>query len=312
MQRSGIVAVSDDGMPVMNGELMRRAMEYARTFGLPVVQHCEDKNLANHGVMHEGLVSTRAGLRGQPAAAETVMVLRDIELCALTLARYHVTHISTAGSVRAVRDAKRRGLPVTAEVTPHHFTLADAACCDYDTAAKVAPPLRTDADIAALKEGLADGTIDCIATDHAPHASQEKDVEFDQAAFGMVGLETALALSMALVEEGVLTLPRLIEKLTIGAARVFDLPAGSLSIGAPGDLTLFDPAAGWTIDRDRFYSKSKNTPFHGRAVHGRVTCTVVAGVVVFDARAGAPFPSQAASSSQSNRWPIASKEPVHE
>src|SRR5439155_8017570 len=178
--------------------------------------------------------------RGQPPAAESVMVARDLELVAWTGARYHVAHISTAASVRLVREAKRRGLPVTCEVTPHHLTLTDAACCGYDTSTKCAPPLRTDADVAALKAGLADGTIDCIATDHAPHAAQEKDVEFDQAAFGMLGLETALGLGLKLVDERVLTLPTLIRRLTVGAARVFGLPAGTLAKGAPADVTIID------------------------------------------------------------------------
>src|SRR5262249_55280406 len=201
MKDAGIVAVSDDGMPVMNADLMRRALEYARAFGLVVVQHAEDKHLAQGGVMNEGVAATRAGLRGQPPAAESVMVARDLELVAWTGARYHVAHISTAASVRAVREAKRRGLPVSCEGTPHHLTLTDEACCSYDTSTKCAPPLRTEADRQALVEALADGTIDCIATDHAPHAAQEKQVEFDQAAFGMIGLETALGLGLRLVDQ---------------------------------------------------------------------------------------------------------------
>jgi dihydroorotase len=283
MKDAGIVAVSDDGRPVMNADLMRRALEYARTFGLCVVQHAEDLSLSAGGVMNEGLNSTRAGLKGQPPMAESVMVARDLELVAWTGARYHVAHISTAASVRAVREAKKRGLPVTAEVTPHHLTLTDAACCGYDTATKCAPPLRTEADLAALKEGLADGTIDCIATDHAPHAAQEKDVEFDQAAFGMIGLETALGLCMKLVDEKVLTLPQLIGKLTVGAARIFELPGGTLKVGAPGDVTVFDAARAWKVDRARLAGKSRNTPFHGWELRGQVTHTIVGGKVVFEA-----------------------------
>jgi dihydroorotase len=282
MKDAGIVAVSDDGRPVMNADLMRRALEYARTFGLCVVQHAEDLSLSAGGVMNEGLSSTRAGLKGQPPMAESVMVARDLELVAWTGARYHVAHISTAASVAAVRLAKRRGLPVTAEVTPHHLTLTDAACCGYDTATKCAPPLRTDADLAALKEGLADGTIDCIATDHAPHAAQEKDVEFDQAAFGMIGLETALGLCMKLVDEKVLTLPQLVGKLTVGAARIFELPGGTLKAGAPGDVTVFDPARAWKVDRAKLAGKSRNTPFHGWELRGQVTQTIVGGKVVFE------------------------------
>lgn len=277
MKEAGIVAVSDDGKPVMNADLMRRALEYARTFDLTVVQHAEDLHLAAGGVMNEGPSATRVGLRGQPAAAESVMVARDLELVALTLARYHVAHISTAASVRAVREAKRRGLAVTCEVTPHHLTLTDAACCSYDTSTKCAPPLRSQADLDALKEGLADGTIDCIATDHAPHAAQEKDVEFDHAAFGMIGLETALGLCMKLVDEQVLTLPALIAKLTVNAARVFGLRAGTLERGAPADVVVLDPQARWRVDRDTLRSKSRNTPFHGWELRGQVVKTLVGG-----------------------------------
>jgi dihydroorotase len=282
MKDAGIVAVSDDGMPVMNADLMRRALEYARTFGLVVVQHAEDKNLAQGGVMNEGPAATRAGLRGQPPGAESVMVARDLELVQWTGARYHVAHISTAASVRAVREAKRRGLPVTAEVTPHHLTLTDVACCSYDTATKCAPPLRSEADKQALREALADGTIDCIATDHAPHAAQEKDVEYDQAAFGMVGLETALGLGLKLVDEKVLTLPTLIRRLTSGAAQIFGLPGGTLKRGAPADVTILDLESAYKVDPERFRSKSRNSPFRGWDLRGRVTHTIVGGEVVFD------------------------------
>ena len=284
MREAGIVAVSDDGLPVMNAEIMRRALEYARTFDLPVVQHCEDKNLAQGGVMNEGSASTRAGLRGQPAAAETVMVARDLELVALTGARYHVAHLSAAGSVRLVREARRRGLPVTCEVTPHHLTLTDAVCCGYDTATKVAPPLRTQADVDALKEALADGTIDALATDHAPHSPVEKDVEYDLAAFGMVGLETALPLLLALVDDKVIDLARAVHLLTAGPAAIFAFPEplGTLAEGVPADVTIIDPAARWTVERAALLSKSKNTPFHGRAVTGRVKATLVGGRIAYD------------------------------
>jgi dihydroorotase len=282
MNDAGIVAVSDDGMPVMNADLMRRALEYARTFGLVVVQHAEDKHLAQGGVMNEGPAATRAGLRGQPPAAESVMVARDLELVAWTGARYHVAHISTAAAVRAVREAKKRGLPVTAEATPHHFTLTDVACCSYDTSTKVAPPLRSEADRQAVREALADGTIDCIATDHAPHATQEKQLEFDQAAFGMIGLETALGLGLKLVDDKVLTLPALIRRLTVGAAHVFGLGAGTLGKGAPADVTVFDVEGAYKVDPDRFASKSRNSPFRGWELRGRVTHTIVGGNVVHE------------------------------
>ena len=282
MKDAGIIAVSDDGMPVMNADLMRRALEYARTFGLTVVQHAEDKQLAQGGVMNEGPASTRAGLRGQPPMAESVMVARDLELVAWTGARYHVAHISTAAAVAAVRRAKAQGLPVTAEVTPHHLTLTDVACCSYDTATKCAPPLRGEADRQAVREALADGTIDCIATDHAPHAAQEKDVEFDQAAFGMIGLETALGLGLKLVDEQLLTLPTLIRRLTSGAASIFGLNAGTLAKGAPADVAILDVSTTYKVDPTRWRSKSRNSPFRGWELRGRVTHTFVAGKLVHE------------------------------
>jgi dihydroorotase len=286
MRDAGVVAVSDDGKPVMNAGLMRRAMEYARTFGLVSVQHCEDLNLSAGGVMHEGDWSTRLGLRGQPACAESVMVARDIDLAAFTGARYHVAHMSVARSAELVRQAKKQGLPVTCEVTPHHLLLTDAACGCYDTDTKMAPPLRTTADIAALKQALADGTIDAIATDHAPHSPVEKDLEFDHAAFGVVGLETAFPLMLEMVDEGVIGLPKLIDLFTHSAARCFELDregVGHLSPGVPADLVVLDTEARYTIDRATFQSKSKNTPFHGRAVRGRAALTVLGGRVVHEA-----------------------------
>ncbi len=285
MKDAGIVAVSDDGKPIMNAGLMRRAMEYARTFGLPVVQHAEDLSLSAGGVMNEGEWATRLGLRGQPGAAESVMVARDIDLCAWTGARYHVAHMSVGRSAELVREAKKRGLPVTCEVTPHHLTLTDAACCAYDTDTKMAPPLRTTADLDALKAALADGTVDCIATDHAPHSPVEKQLEFDNAAFGIVGLETALPIMLGIVDEGVISLARLIELLTIGAARCFGLDAegvGHLSLGGPADLVVLDLEHRYTIDRAQLRSKSKNTPYHGRAVRGRVRTTIVDGRIVYE------------------------------
>jgi len=281
MKDSGIVAVSDDGRPVMNAELLRRAMEYARTFGLPLIQHCEDLALSQGGAMNEGLVSTRAGIRAQPASAESSMVARDIEICAMTGARYHVAHVSTAESVGLVREAKRRGLPVTCEVTPHHLTLTDEACAGYDTHAKCNPPLRTGADQAALREGLRDGTIDAIATDHAPHSSIEKDVEFEQAAFGMIGFETAVPLSLELVRAGVLSPSQLVALLSNRPAAVLGLPGGTLGPGELGDVTVIDPDVDWTVEPSLLFSRSRNTPFGGHRMLGRAVLTIVAGKVIF-------------------------------
>jgi dihydroorotase len=287
MKEAGIVAVSDDGKPVMNAGLMRRALEYARTFDLPLVQHAEDLHLAEGGVMNEGAVSTRLGLRGQPPQAESIMVARDLELVEWTGARYHVAHVSTARSVELVRQARRRGLPVTCEVTPHHFTLTDEAVAGYDTATKVAPPLRAAADRAAILEGLADGTIDCIATDHAPHSAVEKDLEYDHAACGMTGLETAVPLALELVAAGVVDLPRLVALFTSRPAALFGLDrdgVGGLAIGAPADVCLIDPELAWTVDRDHTRSKSRNTPFHGRAVKGAAVLTLLGGRPTHDRR----------------------------
>jgi dihydroorotase len=281
LQEAGCVAVSDDGRPVMNGEVMRRALEYARGFGLPVIQHCEDLSLSAGGAMHEGVVSTRVGVRAQPAAAESSMVARDLELVALTGARYHVAHISTAESVRLVREGKRRGLPITCEVTPHHLTLTDDACATYDTHTKCNPPLRSAADIAALTEALADGTIDAIATDHAPHSPVEKDVEFEQAAFGMIGLETALPLCLDLVRSGVLTPEALVRRLSTAPAAVLALPGGSLTPGGVGDVTVIAPDVAWTCEPARFRSRSRNSPFAGVSLRGRAVLTVVGGRIAY-------------------------------
>jgi dihydroorotase len=281
LRQAGCVAVSDDGRPVMNAELMRRAMEYARTFGLTVVQHCEDLTLSAGGAMNEGPIATRAGIRAQPSSAESAMVARDIELCALTGARYHVAHLSTADSVRLVRDAKRRGLPITCEVTPHHLTLTDEACLHYDTSAKCNPPLRTPADVTALREALADGTIDAVATDHAPHSPVEKEVEFEQAAFGMIGLETAVPLLLELVRDGTLTPAALVTRMSTAPAAAFGLPGGSLGDGAPADVTVIDPELGWTCEATGLHSRSHNTPFAGRALRGRAAMTVVGGRIAY-------------------------------
>jgi len=278
---AGAVAVSDDGRPVATAHLMRTALEYALTFGIPVIDHCEDTSLSAGGAMHEGLVSTRLGLKGIPRAAEDVIVARDIELAALTGGHVHLAHCSTAGAVALVREAKARGVRVTAEATPHHLALTDRACEGYDTHAKMNPPLRESADVAALRAGLADGTVDCIATDHAPHPYDAKEQEFDNAPFGVVGLETALGVALTdLVGGGALTLPALVRCLTSRPAEIAHLPAGTLSPGAAADVVVFDPAAEWTVDPARFFSKSRNTPFAGRRLKGVVRWTVVGGRIV--------------------------------
>ena len=282
LRRAGCVAISDDGKPVMNSLVMRRAMEYALAFDMPVVDHCEDLHLAEGGCMNEGLLSTELGLPGIPAAAEDVMVARNVSLAELTGARLHLAHISTDGSVRMVREAKSRGLKVTAEACPHHFTLTEEVVRGYNTHAKMNPPLRTWQDVQAIKEGLRDGTIDVIATDHAPHATQEKQQGFTEAPFGIVGLETALSLTFALVEEGVLTMESAVEKFATAPAKAFSLDAGTLAVGAPADVVIVDQQKQWEVDPSRFRSKSRNTPFAGWKVKGRVTTTIVAGRVVFE------------------------------
>ncbi len=282
LRAAGCVAISDDGKPVMNSAVMRRALEYAKAFDCPVVDHCEDSDLADGGCMNEGVVSTELGLPGIPCAAEEVMVARNIMLAELTGARLHLPHVSTIGSVRLVREAKSRGVRVTAEACPHHFTLTEEAVRGYDTHAKMNPPLRTWQDVQAIKDGLRDGTIDVIATDHAPHAPHEKQWEFADAPFGIIGLETAFPLTMGLVDEGVLSLEQAIAKLTQAPARVFSLRKGTLAVGADADVAIVDPAESWQIDASRFRSKSRNSPFGGWKVKGRVHQTIVGGRVVFD------------------------------
>jgi dihydroorotase len=285
MKEAGIVAVSDDGRPIMSSGLMRRALEYASTFDLVVVQHAEDLDLAEGGVMNEGAAATRLGLRGQPWCAESVMVARDIELVEWTGARYHVAHASTARTIAMVRDARRRGLPVSCEVTPHHFTLTDDACSSYDPVNKVAPPLRTAADIEAIIEGMIDGTVDCIATDHAPHSDVEKEVEFDHAACGMLGLETAVGLTLELVRQKRIELARAIELLTSGPAKIFGLDAagaGSLAPGNPADICVIDLERSWTVSGQAMVSRSRNTPFEGRELVGAPVLTLLGGAATFD------------------------------
>ena len=283
LAEAGCVAFSDDGKCVMNAALYRHAMEYTLPFGTPLISHAEDHALAQGGAMNEGVVSTELGLPGIPAAAEDVMVARDILLAELTGAHVHIAHVSTAGAVRLVRDAKARGVRVTAEVTPHHLLLTEEAVRSFDANTKMNPPLRSKRDAEAVLEALIDGTIDCIATDHAPHASSEKEGEFDHAAFGIVGLETAVGLLMdRLVKPGIVPLPTLVARLSRDPARLLGLPGGSLAPGAPADLTLLDPAARWTIEPARFQSRSRNTPFGGWTVTGKPWKTIVGGRVAWE------------------------------
>jgi dihydroorotase len=279
---AGAVAVSDDGKPVVSSHLMRTALEYARTFGIPVADHCEEPTLAAGGAMHEGLVSTRLGLQGIPAAAEEIMVARDILLAELTGGHVHLCHMSTRGSVELIRRAKEKGLRVTAEACPHHFTLTHEACEGYNTNAKMNPPLREPGDREAIRQGLRDGTIDVICTDHAPHHYDAKEREFDDAPNGIIGLETALGLALTeLVDSGLLRLSDLVNRMSTMPARIFNLPGGSLAPGAPADVVVVDPAAAWTVRPEEFLSKSRNTPFGGRRLKGRADTTIVRGQVVF-------------------------------
>ncbi|HWJ23554.1 MAG TPA: dihydroorotase [Gemmatimonadaceae bacterium] len=278
---AGAVAVSDDGKPVVSAQLMRSALEYARTFGIPVADHCEEPTLAKGGAMNEGLVSARMGLKGIPSEAEEIMVIRDILLARRTGGHVHLCHMSTKGSVELIRWGRERGINVTAEVCPHHLALTEDAVEGYDTNAKMNPPLRTMADVEALREAVRDGTIDVVATDHAPHHYDEKEREFADAPNGIVGLETALAvLVTSLVKPGIIDYPTLVEKMAVAPARVFKLPGGTLRRGTPADVTVFDPAAEWTVDPARFVSKGRNSPWAGATLTGRVLCTVVGGRVV--------------------------------
>ncbi|MDY6905664.1 MAG: dihydroorotase [Thermodesulfobacteriota bacterium] len=281
LKAAGAVAVSDDGYPVSDDQLMRRAMEYAKGFDLPVISHCEVLSLVAGGVMNEGLMATRLGLPGIPNAAESVMVARDIALCELTGAALHIAHVSTAESVALIRAAKNRGVPVTAETAPHFFMLTDEAVENYDTNAKVNPPLRAETDRMAIREGIADGTIDVIACDHAPHSVLEKEVEFDAAANGISGIETSLGLSLSLVQDETIDMERLVTMMAVAPARILGVETG-LKKGSPADITIIDPGAVWTVDRGRFISLGKNTPFHGREIQGRAGMTIVNGQVVFD------------------------------
>ena len=282
MVGAGAVAVSDDGRPVASAQLMRTALEYARTFRIPVIDHCEEPTLAAGGAMNEGIVSAELGLKGIPAEAEEIMVIRDILLARLTGGHVHLAHMSTSGSVELIRWGKERGINVTAEVCPHHLSLTEESVRGYDTDAKMNPPLRTAADVEALQEAVKDGTIDLIATDHAPHHYDEKEREFADAPNGIVGLETALSVVVTnLVKDGSLGYSDLIERMACAPARIFNLPGGRLEKGSVADITVFDPKAEWVVEPSKFLSKGRNTPYAGMALTGRAACTIVAGLVVY-------------------------------
>jgi len=282
LAKAGAVAISDDGRPVYSSILMRYALEYSKMYDIPVISHCEDLALVSDGVMNEGFVSTILGLKGIPNVAEEVMVARDIRLAEFTKSKVHIAHVSTEDSVNLIREAKKKGVKITCEATPHHFTLTDEIIKSFDTNAKVNPPLRTKKDLDALKKGLKDGTIDCIVTDHAPHSIEEKDVEFDAAPFGMVGLETALGLVITeLVEKKVLSLVEAIAKVTLNPAKILRLSAGQIKVGMPADLTVIDQEIEWTVEPKEFKSKSKNSPFGGRKLRGKAFLTIVDGKVVY-------------------------------
>jgi dihydroorotase len=282
MVSAGIVAISDDGFSVMNSLVMRRAMEYSRAFDIPLIPHCEDKNLSERGMINEGKMSTILGLKGIPPESEVFMMQRDIGLAKLTGARLHISHISTGESVIAIRDAKNHNINVTADVTPHHLLLTEELLETYDTNYKINPPLRTKRDTEMLVEGIVDGTIDAIITDHAPHAAVDKEVEFDKAPFGIVGLETAFPLLYThFVLKNVITIEKLIELMTINPARIVKLNKGTLSPGSDADITIISPDAEYVIDKNKFYSRSNNTPFHGWKVRGMVEMVFVSGRKVF-------------------------------
>lgn len=281
LKEAGVIAFSDDGRPVMNNQVMRHALEYSRMFDLPLIQHSETLDLTKGGCMNESRVSTELGLKGMPTEAEDIMVYRDIALLEKTGGRLHVAHISSGESVELVRRAKTQGLPVTCEVAPHHFTLTDESVRGYDTNTKMSPPLRTQRDIDAIKAGLKDGTIDIIATDHAPHDLVDKQADYHSACFGIVGLETALPLSLRLVDENILTLPQLVAKLTSRPAEIFKLDQGALGVGKQADVVVFDPHHEYRVEASRFKSKSKNSPFDGWQVRGQVRHTIFKGKVIY-------------------------------
>jgi len=284
LRDAGAVAVSDDGNFIGNSEVARRVMEYARMAGVPVISHCEDTYLGKGGVMNEGYWSTTLGLKGIPSASEAIAVAREIALAELTHSRVHIAHVSTKGSIDLIRMAKKRGLSVTAEATPHHLVLSDKAVSGYDTCTKMNPPLRSDEDREAVVEGLRDGTIDVIASDHAPHCEEEKDVEFDEAAFGVIGLETTVGVVMTfLVNKGVLSLPQAIAALTGAPSSVLGINAGKMASGLSADITVIDPQLEWTVDPSSFVSRSRNTPFKGWTLRGKAILTIVDGKIVYQA-----------------------------
>jgi dihydroorotase len=284
MRQAGAVAISDDGRPVMNAQLMRRAMEFARSFGMPVINHCEDLHLSAGGDMHEGVQSVRLGLRGIPGSSEDVMVARDILLAEVTGARYHVAHISSRHSVEMVAFAKLKGLPVTSEATPHHLTLTDAGMIPYDSNYKMKPPLRSASDVNAVVEGVVNGAIDAIATDHAPHAGSEKMQEFEKCPFGIIGLETAVGIALEhLVHSGKISLARMVELFTVNPARILSLQRGTLAPGAAADVTIFSTEQRWTYDVNKSFSKSRNTPFDGASFRGGPVATIVNGQIIWRA-----------------------------
>jgi dihydroorotase len=281
MYEAGAVGITDDGNPVMDSGLMRKALEYAQAFDIPVADHPEDLGLSG-----AGLVATKLGLHGKPNAAEDVHIVRDLLLAELTEGHIHLQHVSTAYGVEAIRQAKARGVRVTAEASPHHLILTDERVEGFDTDAKMNPPLRSLEDREAVGVGLADGTLDVFATDHAPHHYDEKEQTFADAPNGIIGLETALGLGLSyVVGEGLIDLPTLIHRMSVGPAQAFDLPGGTLAVGSPGDVTIIDPEQAWTVDRDSFLSKSRNTPFHGWELKGRAVYTIVGGVAVWEAGA---------------------------
>jgi dihydroorotase len=283
--KAGAVGVSDDGNPVVNSEVMRRAIEYAKYYNLTVISHCEDINLSAGGVMHEGTVSAKIGLQGIPSASEEIMVKREISLARLTGCPIHIAHVSTEGSVEAIRRAKEEGVPVTAETAPHYFSLDHNEVVGYNTDAKMNPPLRTPKDVQAIKKGLKEDVIDVIATDHAPHNPLEKELEFDKAAFGIIGLETALPLTLALVKEGVLSIPMAIKKMSFNPASVLGISGGSIEEGGSADLAIVDPEHEYVLKKDDIQSKSKNSPFIGKTLKGRNTLTMVEGRIVWESDA---------------------------
>lgn len=281
LKNAGAVAFSDDGKPVTNSLLMRSALEYGYSLDMPIISHCEDVNLSTGGSMNEGYVSTELGLKGIPTIAEDIMVQRDISLAEYTNTCVHIAHVSTAGSVYAIREAKRRGIKVTAETAPHYFTLTDEAVREFSSNTKVYPPLRSAEDVEAIKEGLKDGTIDAIASDHAPHSSIEKDVEFEYAASGIIGMETSLSLSLKLVDDGIISVNQLIEKISTNPARILRIPKGTLAVGSDADITVIDPQKVWTVNVTNFRSKSRNCPFHGWNLKGKAVTTIVGGKIKY-------------------------------